>query len=253
MIYIKFLAPFVLLIFTGFFLALYRKNNGIADVFWGLYFWVLTLTAFILFSDASARAILLLGLVSLWALRLSLHIARRNWSKDEDPRYAAMRSAWGAHQVLGTFFQVFVLQAILAFIVISPVLWTLLNPVSGGLNGVDVLGLCVWVFGFLFETIGDAQLAAFVKTKKPGEVMTKGLWKYTRHPNYFGEVVQWWGIFIITLTVPHAAWFIVGPLTITGLILFVSGVPLLEKHYEGNPAFEAYKKKTSKFIPWFSK
>lgn len=252
MIYLKFLAPFLLLIFSGFALALYRKNNGIADVFWGLYFWILTLSAFALFSDGSVRQILLFALVTLWALRLALHIGKRNWSKGEDPRYAAMRLRWGRHQILGSFLQVFVLQGLLAFIVISPVLWAMMNS-TNTLGLLDFFGLVLWCFGFLFESIGDAQLAAFVKTKKPGEIMTKGLWKYTRHPNYFGEVVQWWGIFLIVLAAPAPLWLAIGPLTITLLILFVSGVPLLEKHYEGNSAFEEYKKRTPVFIPWFPK
>lgn len=244
------LAPLALLVLLGFILALHHKNNGIADVFWGLHFLALTLMAAFLFAEPNLRQLLLVLLVSVWAFRLALHIGRRNWSKGEDPRYTAMRKPWGKHQTLGTFLQVFLFQAILALLVVSPVLWAQFQVSNPALGILDFLGVAVWLFGFLFESIGDAQLARFVKTKKPGEIMTKGLWAYTRHPNYFGEVTQWWGIFLVVLSVPRGFAFVFGPILITCLILFVSGIPLLEKRYAGSPAWELYKKRTSVFFPW---
>jgi steroid 5-alpha reductase family enzyme len=110
--------------------------------------------------------------------------------------------------------------------------------------------VCVWVIGFFFESVGDAQLSRFIKDPaNKGKLMQSGLWKYTRHPNYFGEVTQWWGLWIIALSVSYGWLGIIGPLTITTLILKVSGIPLLEKSMEGNPEFQEYKKRTSVFFP----
>lgn len=243
---------FLSVVHVAFALAVFKRNNGVADVFWGLYFLVLTGGAFAFFAAPDLRQGILLSLVAIWGLRLSWHIGRRNWGKPEDPRYAAWRKDWGKWAGLRSYFQVFLLQGLLAVVIVSPVLWVMQAPsVPFGL--LDGLGLGVWLLGFLFESVGDAQLAAFVRTKKPGEIMTHGLWAYTRHPNYFGEVTQWWGLFIIALSVPGGLCFLGGPVTITALILFVSGVPLLEQRYAGNAAFEAYKKCTSLFVPWFPK
>lgn len=119
-----------------------------------------------------------------------------------------------------------------------------------GLGIFDFVGILVWLTGFLFETIGDAQLASFRKNPANKEKLIQtGLWKYTRHPNYFGEVILWWGIWLFTIGVGQAWLGLIGPVVITLLILFVSGVPMLEKKYEGRPDWEAYKKKTSRFFP----
>jgi steroid 5-alpha reductase family enzyme len=135
---------------------------------------------------------------------------------------------------------------------VLPVLFINLGT-GGPLGFFDLVGFLVWITGFYFESTGDAQLARFVRDPiNKGKIMQSGLWKYTRHPNYFGEVTQWWGIFIISLSVPFGIFTIIGPLTITYLILFVSGVPMLEKKYAGRADFEAYKKRTSVFFPWFS-
>ena len=121
---------------------------------------------------------------------------------------------------------------------------------SGEINLLVIIGFIVWLIGFYFESVGDKQLANFIHNpENKGKLMTEGLWKYSRHPNYFGEVTQWWGIWIIALSVPYGWVAIIGPITITILILFVSGVPLLEKKYKGRSDFEAYKKRTSIFIP----
>jgi steroid 5-alpha reductase family enzyme len=135
------------------------------------------------------------------------------------------------------------------FIIAIPVMFINKN-VFGELNYLILIGLFVWVVGFLFESIGDKQLSEFIKNPaNKGKLMTKGLWKYSRHPNYFGEIVQWWGIWIIALNIPNGLYTIIGPITISILILFVSGIPLLEKKYKGRADFEDYKKRTSIFFP----
>ena len=116
-----------------------------------------------------------------------------------------------------------------------------------------IAGSLVWITGFLFQTIGDFQLTRFAKTKQPGQIMQTGLWKYSRHPNYFGEIAMWWGIWLMVATLPYGMWAIISPLTITFLLAKVSGIPMLEAKYKGNPAFEAYKQSTPALIPWFPK
>ncbi len=228
----------------------FKKDNSIADILWGLYFILLVGTAFFLSGAQDLRQIIVLALICIWGLRLSAHIFVRHSGKGEDPRYTEMKKNW-KWIALRSYFQVFVLQGVLATVIVAPQLWLMSQSSAGALSALDYLGFGVWIFGFVFEFIADAQLAAFIKIKKLGQVMQTGLWKFTRHPNYFGEVTQWWGLFLMTLAVPFGWAFVFGPLTITFLILFVSGVPLLEKRYEGNLEWEAYKKRTPVFIPRF--
>lgn len=251
MLLLTLLAPLFIFLSMGFLLAHYKKDNSIADILWGLYFILLVGTAYFVYSEQDLRQSVVLLLVSIWGLRLALHIMRRHWGKGEDPRYTEMKKTWGKWTALRSYFQVFLLQGVLALLIVSPLLWIMVQDSASAFTWFDTIGLFVWFTGYFFEVVGDAQLSAFVKTKKPGEIMTRGLWKYTRHPNYFGEVTMWWGLFLITLSVPNAWWFFLGPLTITLLIVFVSGIPLLEKRYEGNAAWETYKQKTSILIPWF--
>lgn len=135
-------------------------------------------------------------------------------------------------------------------LIVSPVLF--INSLPLGYASILLpIGFVVWMIGFTFESVGDKQLKEFIANpENKGKIMDQGLWAYSRHPNYFGEVTQWWGLFIIALSVPFGIWSIIGPLTITFLILKVSGVPMLEKSFVGKPGWEEYKKKTSVFIPW---
>lgn len=251
MFFLSLLGPLFLFLTVGFVVAALKKDNSIADILWGLYFILLVGTAFYLDGDFEVRKSLVLLLICIWGLRLSFHIFTRHWGKGEDPRYTEMKKNWN-WVLLRSYFQVFVLQGILATLIVAPEVWLMSQPSAGALGLMDFLGLAVWLFGFAFEFIADAQLAAFIKIKKPGQIMQTGLWKYSRHPNYFGEVTQWWGLFIVSLAAPFGWVFFFGPLTITLLILFVSGVPLLEKRYEGNPEWEAYKKRTPMFVPKFN-
>lgn len=231
-------------------LSLVKKRNDVADVAWGLGFILLAWTSFFLGQTKSMRGILAGALISIWGLRLACYIHTRNRGKTEDYRYAKWRQEWGKWFYLRSYVQVYLLQGFFLYLIILPVLIINKKDVGSPFNYLDILGTVVWIFGFLFETIGDAQLAKFVKNpNNKGKIIQNGLWRYTRHPNYFGEVTLWWGIWLISLSAYSNLLSLIGPLTITFLILKVSGIPMLEKKYEGNPNFEAYKKKTSAFFP----
>jgi steroid 5-alpha reductase family enzyme len=231
--------------------ALYLKRNDVADIAWGLGFVFMSWLAFA-YSGYSARSLLMCCLVTIWGLRLAWHIARRNLGKPEDARYAAWRQEW-KHVALRSYLQIFLLQGVLLFVILFPVLLVHASA-TVPLQLFDVVGVGMWLLGFACEAVSDAQLKNFLSDPaNRGHIMDRGLWAYSRHPNYFGEVVQWWGMYLLAVAVPFGLATVVSPLLITFLILFVSGVPLLEKKYAGRPDFEAYKKHTSMFVPWFRK
>lgn len=231
--------------------SLVLRRADVADVAWGLGF-VLAVEVAILAGDGFAfdRSLLVLALIAVWGTRLSWHIFRRNCAKPEDSRYRAWRDSWGKNFWWRSLLQIFALQGALLIAVASPAI--IVAATRGGDFGwLDALGALIWLVGFTFEAVGDAQLRRYLREDKAkrAKVLDRGLWRYTRHPNYFGEVTQWWGIWVIALSAPFGWLGIVGPLTITFLILKVSGIPMLERSLAGNPAFEAYKKKTSAFFP----
>jgi steroid 5-alpha reductase family enzyme len=236
-----------------FLISLIWKRNDVADVAWGLGFVLLAWTSFFLSGGSGMRGVLAGILVSIWGLRLSWHIHARHRGKPEDFRYMAWRREWGSWFYARSYAQVYLLQGAFLFLVALPVL--LINRNSGGRFGfLEVMGVCVWLFGFIFETVGDAELARFASDpRNRGKILQTGLWQYTRHPNYFGEVLQWWGIWLLAVGVPGGWYSIVGPLTITFLILKVSGIPMLEKKMAENPDFAKYKRRTNVFVPWFPK
>jgi steroid 5-alpha reductase family enzyme len=232
-----------------FIVSLVIRRNDVADVAWGGGFIVAAAAALLVSGGPAARAVLVTLLVFIWGIRLALHIGLRNRGKQEDARYRKWREEWGKHVVLRSFFQIFILQGVLLLLISIPVIVTI-TAAGGPLGALDVIGALVWTMGFLFESVGDYQLLVFKKDPaNRGRIMQYGLWRYTRHPNYFGEVSLWWGIYLIALSVPGGWMTIIGPVTITLLILGVSGIPMLEKHYEGNKAFEEYKQRTSAFFP----
>jgi steroid 5-alpha reductase family enzyme len=230
-----------------------KKDNSAADVAWGMGF--ILIAYFTLFKNGLflPRHLLLTGMITLWGLRLSGHIFLRNMGKTEDQRYRRWRESWGKYVFLRSFLQVFMLQGLLLVIIAYPIVLINISRTQG-LNLLDLFGFLVWLIGLIFETVGDYQLYCFLKNPNNiGKILTTGLWSYTRHPNYFGEVLIWWGIFFVTLSVPLGWTAIVSPITITYLLLFVSGIPMTEKLFEGNPAYEEYKKRTNRFFPWFPK
>jgi steroid 5-alpha reductase family enzyme len=241
----------------GYVLALVKHDFSIVDVAYGLGFVVTAWAALILTNTFYISQLIPLFLVSIWGARLSWHIYRRNKKKGkEDFRYTEMRNRWGKTANIQALFKIFIFQGIVIYIVDIAVLFAIINTTSNEINALTVIGLLAWIIGFYFESVGDAQLKTFIsKPENAGKIMTEGLWAYTRHPNYFGEATMWWGLFIIALSVDPLLGLVtvISPLWITVFLLKVSGVPILEKHYEGNADFEAYKKRTSVFIPWFPK
>ena len=247
--------PYLVLVLVLFFymtfwfvVSVVKKRNDVADIAWGLGFPLLSWVAFFIYGF-SPISLLTNILITLWGLRLAYYIYRRNSRKPEDARYQAWRQDWQKNFYLRSFLQVFMLQGFFLFLIVQPSIF-INRSLSSDFNFLTILGLIVWLIGFYFEVVGDWQLAQFIKNpQNKGKIMQQGLWRYTRHPNYFGEVTLWWGIFIIALSNPNSFFTIIGPLTITVLILFVSGVPLLEKKYDSNPDFQEYKKRTSVFFP----
>lgn len=171
-----------------FLISVVKKRNDVADVAWGLGFILLTWSSFFLFASFSLRGLIASILVSIWGSRLAWHIHRRNRNKKEDYRYLAWRQEWGRFFYIRSYFQVYLLQGALLYLIIVPVL--LINSNAGSsFNVIDSLGILVWLLGFFFEAVGDAQLARFLQDPaNRGKIMQSGLWRYSRHPNYFGEV-----------------------------------------------------------------
>ena len=235
-------------------LSLRLKNASIIDIFWGIGFIATTWVAFALAPQGYLPRKLLLGtLVTLWGLRLVIHIGLRNLGKPEDFRYAKWRAEHGARWWWFSFIQVFLLQGFLMWIISAPILAAMTSGFPAILTPLDWLGALLWTFGLLFEAVGDAQLMAFkTDPAHKGKLFTGGLWKYTRHPNYFGEALVWWGFYLIALAAGRW-WTIFSPLLITYLLLNVSGVAMLERTMRQKPGYEEYMRRTSAFFPWLPK
>lgn len=239
------------------------KNNGYVDIAWGLGFVVVAWGLFYLHNgtvDFNTNKALLLNIcVSLWGLRLAAYLFKRNVGKAEDFRYAAWRKNWkaslGRLWLLRAFLQIYMLQGFFMFIIALPIIYVNIHT---GLtnNWVAYIGVALFIFGFLWEAIADQQLYRFKqKPSNKGKIMMQGLWKFSRHPNYFGEAVLWWGIFLIALSNQQVGgsllWWclIISPITITILLTNVSGVPMLEAKYKDNPVYLQYIRNTNAFIP----
>jgi steroid 5-alpha reductase family enzyme len=232
--------------------SLILKNSSIVDIFWGTGFVILAWVFFTLTPGGFVtRKLLLAILTTMWGLRLSLYILYRNWGKPEDFRYQKWRQESGSKWWWKSFFQIFVLQGLLMWIISTPLLRAQTGELPAHLTIVDILGAILWAIGFFFETIGDLSLARFkANPANKGKVMDRGVWRFTRHPNYFGDAAQWWGYFLIT-TAAGGWWTIFSPVIMTILLMRVSGVTLLEKTLETRPGYKEYIERTSAFIPWF--
>ena len=241
-------AAYMVLIFL---LALIIKDNSIVDIFWGPGFIVLVILSISQDVTIDYKKLLVNTLVIIWGLRLAIHIYIRNRGKGEDFRYANQRRTWKFF-IVRSFFQIFMFQGLIMLIIAWPVLH-INHSASVEFGMIDIAGLLVFLSGFFFEVIGDYQLVSFQKDiANKGKILTYGLWKYSRHPNYFGEALLWWGIWLLAVPVVDGIYTIVSPLTITLLIRYVSGVPMLEKKYEGRLDWEDYKAKTPVFIPFLN-
>lgn len=225
------------------------KNNSIVDFGWGPGFVLATAYAYLKSGKYTLVGTVVLIMVSLWGIRLFYHIYRRNHGKAEDFRYANWRDEWGHWIYIRGFFQVFMLQGLILCIVVYPALLVVTSS-HDHLTRLFMLGLVIWLIGYYFEVVGDRQLSQFKKDKNnKGHIIKTGLWRYTRHPNYFGEATMWWGIFLMAFGVTGNIGGLISPVMITYLLLFVSGVPMLEKKYKDNEEFKVYAEKTSKFFP----
>jgi steroid 5-alpha reductase family enzyme len=226
------------------------RNSSIVDIFWGTGFVIANWVYFVLTPDGwIARKLLISVLVTLWGLRLSLHILWRNWGKPEDFRYQKWRQEHEEKWWWRSFFQVFVTQGILLVMISAPLLAAQLFA-KPGLTLLDWLAIPVWAIGFFFEAMGDWQLARFkADPANKGKVMNQGVWRFTRHPNYFGDAAQWWGYYLIALAA-GGWWTIFSPIIMTTLLVRVSGVALLEKTMDKRPGYQEYIETTSAFVPW---
>lgn len=232
-------------------LSLAIKDASIVDSFWGAGFVV---SAWVYFAASpqglAERKWLLVALTTLWGLRLSGYIFLRNRGKGEDFRYQAWRQEHGARWWWRSFLQVFLLQGLLMWIISIPLL-AAQHYSTSSLNAADYLAVLVWLVGFIFEAGGDWQLSRFkANPANKGKVLDRGVWRYTRHPNYFGDAAQWWGFYLLALAA-GGWWTVYSPLLMTFLLLRVSGVTLLEKSLvDTKPQYREYIETTSAFLPW---
>jgi steroid 5-alpha reductase family enzyme len=241
------------LVFLLWLLSLVLKDASIVDIFWGLGFVVVAWICYFNASGFEPRKTLLTTLVTIWGLRLSMYLFWRNHSKGEDYRYQSLRKRIGKYFPLISFFVVFVFQGLLIWVISLPIQAASASPLPDTFTLFDIVGTLFWMIGIIFEAVGDWQLAQFKSDpNNKGKVMDRGLWKYTRHPNYFGDALLWWGIFLIAL--PNGWWTIVSPLVMTTLLMKVSGVALLEKTLaKTKPQYTEYVRRTNAFLPWFPK
>ena len=230
--------------------SLVRRDASIVDPFWGAGFAMTGGIAALLHRPVPTRMLLLAGLTTAWGLRLSLYLFWRNYGHGEDRRYAAMRAHHGMSFGWVSLFTVFLLQGILMWFISLPLQAAAARAEKSELGGLDFAGLTLWLFGFLFESIGDWQLARFRSDPaNNGRVLNRGLWRYTRHPNYFGDFCGWWGLYLIAAA-GGAAWTVGSPLVMSVLLMRISGVTLLEKDIsERRPDYAAYQRRTNAFFP----
>lgn len=246
-VWLSALPAMLVLAVLGWLISVARKNVDIVDTLWSLLF-LLAVVMYAGLEPETVRGRSLLVLVTIWALRLSIYITARNWGHEEDRRYQAIRARNQPNFTFSSVYRVFAFQAVLAWVISLPLLGAVLGERPFGL--LDQLGLVLWLVGFTFEAMGDWQLARFKRDPaNAGKVMDRGFWRYTRHPNYFGDFCVWWGFYLIALSA-GAWWSIIGPLLMSVLLLRVSGVALLEKDIgERRPAYAEYVRRTNAFFP----
>ncbi|CAN5131012.1 DUF1295 domain-containing protein [soil metagenome] len=231
--------------------SLRRRDASIVDIVWGAAFVVVTMTAAVVADGVAARRVLLAGLVAVWGLRLSAYLAWRNLGHGEDYRYRAMRRRWYDRFGLVSLVVVFGLQGVLVWVVSLPVQLAVTANAPDTIGVLAGVGVAVWAVGLFFEVVGAAQLARFKSDPaNEGQVMDRGLWCYTRHPNYFGDFCVWWGIFLVAAETGIGRWGVIGPLVMSLLLVRVSGVAMLERTItKRRPGYEDYVARTSAFLP----
>lgn len=231
-------------------LSVFLRDVSIVDMFWGPGFVIIAATTFLSLGDLSARRCLLMATVSIWGLRLGVHLGRRKIGKPEDYRYQAMRERIGSRFWLVSLAVVFGLQTAVMNVVALPVVVGLFD--DRPLHAINILGVVLWCVGFAFEWFGDRQLERFkANPDNANKVMDRGLWAYTRHPNYFGDFLVWWGLFLLSCGSLDRIWTVISPIVMSILLLRVSGVTLLEQGLRSRrPGYESYVNRTNAFFPW---
>lgn len=224
------------------------RNVAFVDSLWSLFFLIAAVIFAVHAGLPSARSMLVTVLVAVWALRLSVHITIRNWGKPEDYRYQAIRARNEPGFAFKSLYIVFGLQGVLAWFIALPLLPAIM--VSGGIGVLEIVALGIWIIGFAFESVGDLQLARFKReASNQGKVLDSGLWRYTRHPNYFGDFCVWWAFYLFAVAA-GGWWTILSPLLMSYLLLKVSGVAMLERTIvERRPEYAAYIERTNAFFP----
>ena len=251
---IRFMGALVLLITylsVMYTLVILKKDHGLINFTWGGGVILIGLYTFLFYSAFNARQLLATFLILFWGTRLIRHLILR-YKKGTDPRFDDWEKKWGKYAFLITFTWVALLQGVLAIVMAIPII--LINSqASGPLNLLDIVGYTLWVFGFCCQSIADYQLRSFIKDQNNKDrVLTEGLWRYSRHPNYFGEMCMWLGLAFMALSVPYGFLGFIAPITITGIFFFFS-IPLLENVFRDHPHYQRYKRKTSVFVLWLPK
>jgi steroid 5-alpha reductase family enzyme len=231
-------------------LSLARRDASVVDIAWGIGFVLVAWTSFALADGAAARKWLVVTLVTLWGLRLTVHLALRKRGEGEDFRYREMRGRYQERFALASLGLVFGLQGLGMWVVSLPVQAAQVPHSPSGLTVLDFVGVGIWSVGMLFETVGDLQLTRFrSEPRNRGKLLDSGLWRFTRHPNYFGDFCIWWGLYALALATGEAWWTVVGPLVMSFVLLRLSGVPVMERHLKRSQGYEDYVQRTSAFFP----
>lgn len=225
------------------------RDASIVDIAWGPIFVAVAALGAILGAGWPGRQLLVLGMVSLWGLRLGWHIYRRNRGRGEDPRYVKWRERHAGRWWWLSLVRVFLLQGVFLWVISLPIQMTMGLTGAARFTVWDAVGELIWAAGFLYEAIADAQLAAFRADPQKSGVLDSGLWRTSRHPNYFGEAVLWWGLWLPSLSVPNGWIAVVSPVVMTLLLRYVSGVPLAEEQMRGRPGWDEYARRVPVFVP----
>lgn len=229
-----------------------KKDNSLGNFTWGGMVMIVTLYTFFTTPYSGSRQSIATAMIMLWGIRLIIYIYMR-YKKGADPRFVAWQNQWGKYALVISIGWIVLANGFMGIIMSLPS--ALINKsVLGNLTFLDYIAICFWTIGFIIESVSDYQLYSFNKQQHhfpfmKEKILDTGLWRYSRHPNYFGEIVMWWALYLLALSVPHGWLTIVSPLAVTTTLLFVTGIPLLEKSMAGNSAYQEYKKRTSILIP----
>lgn len=245
-------AAITALMLVAWLVSLHLRDASVVDVAWALGGVLVAWVCFALADGSSARKALVVALTTIWGLRLAAYMVwRKRREREEDFRYRELRERQGRGFALRSLLTVFAFQGLGMWTVTLPVLAAQVPDEPSGLTALDFAGVAVWAMGMVFEAGGDLQLARFrADPRNAGKVMDRGLWRYTRHPNYFGELCVWWGIYLVALATGEAWWAVVGPVTMTFVLLRISGVALMDAHLKsGRPGYADYVRRTSTLLP----